>query len=134
MNKQLLLFPAILVFFTAISCLTLAETESALQSQSETGLEGVISVSPILGGPTRMGVSDSKPLASTAFVVKKGNRTVTSFSTDDQGRFHISLSPGHYTISTKDWKGVVGHYGPFEVDVAAGQVTKVQWNCDTGIR
>jgi hypothetical protein len=132
--NRLQLLPIILALFATFPCLVLAETESTLPSQAGTGLEGVISVSPILGGPTRMGVSDSKPLANTAFVVKKGNHTVTSFDTDDRGRFHISLPPGHYTISTKDSKGVVGHYGPFEVDIAAGQIKKVEWNCDTGIR
>ena len=59
---------------------------------------------------------------------------VASFTTDDQGRFRISLPPGRYRISKKDWKSRVGFYGPFEVDVAAGQVKKVQWNCDTGMQ
>jgi len=33
-----------------------------------------------------------------------------------------------------DWKSHVGHYGPFEVDVAAGQVKKVEWKCYTGMQ
>ncbi len=111
-----------------------AQTPSPLQPESGTGLEGVISVSPVQGGPSRMGVPDSRPLANTAFVVKKENRIVTSFNTDDQGGFRISLPSGHYAISMKDWKGVVGYYGPFEVDIAAGQIKKVQWKCDTGMR
>jgi hypothetical protein len=28
----------------------------------------------------------------------------------------------------------VGFYGPFEVEIAAGQIKKVQWNCDTGMQ
>ena len=28
----------------------------------------------------------------------------------------------------------VGRYGPFEADVTAGQMTKVEWRCDTGMR
>ena len=79
----------------------------------------MISVSAVHGGPSRLGVPDSRPLANTAFVVKKGNDTITSFTTDDQGGFRISLAAGHYTISRKDWEGRVGSYGPFEVDVAA---------------
>lgn len=81
-----------------------------------------------------MGVPDSRPLANTAFVVTQENRIVTSFNTDDEGGFRISLPSGHYAISMKDRTGVVGYYGPFEVDIAAGQITKVQWKCDTGIR
>jgi hypothetical protein len=81
-----------------------------------------------------MGVPDSSPLANTAFVVKKENRIVTSFNTDDQGGFRISLPSGHYAISLKDSKRAIGYYGPFEVDIAAGEIKKVQWTCDTGIR
>src|SRR5712692_3389026 len=129
MNKQHLL-PIVLVPLALFSCLASAET----QPEPGTGLEGVISISPIHGGPTRVGIPNSGPLANTAFVVKQGDRTVTTFTTDDQGRFRVSLPPGHYIISRKDGGGRIGRYGPFEVDVAAGQIKKVQWNCDTGMR
>jgi Prealbumin-like fold domain len=99
-----------------------------------TGLEGSISLHTVSGGPVRKGVPDSKPLANTTFVVMKGDNTVASFVTDEQGRFRISLPSGHYRISKKDWKSRVGYYGPFEVDIAAGRVRKVQWNCDTGMQ
>jgi hypothetical protein len=112
----------------------LAETQSTPKAEPETGLEGVIMVGPIQGGPTKQGVPDSRPLANTEFLVAKENSTVATFKTNDQGRFRISLPPGHYTISRKDWKASLGSYGPFEVDVTAGQIKSVQWNCDTGIR
>ena len=124
----------ILMLLTLFCGVIIAQTESPLQPEPGTGLEGVVSVRPIQGGPSRMGVPDSRPLANTAFVVKKGDRIVTSFNTDDQGRFRISLPSGHYVISLKDSKGVVGYYGPFEVDIAAGQIKNVEWMCDTGMR
>ena len=99
-----------------------------------TGLEGSISLHSISGGPVRQGVPDSRPLANTTFVVKKADLTVASFTTDDQGRFRISLPPGPYSVSKKDWTSRVGFYGPFEVDIAPEQVKKVQWNCDTGMQ
>jgi len=99
-----------------------------------TGLEGSISLHNISGGPVRQGVPDSKPLANTTFVVKKGDLMIASFTTDDQGRFQISLPSGHYSISKKDWKSRVGFYGPFEVEIAPGEIKKVQWNCDTGMQ
>ena len=99
-----------------------------------TGLEGSISLHTISGGPVRQGVPDSRPLANTTFVVKKADLTIASFTTDDQGRFRISLPPGHYSILKKDWKSRVGFYGPFEVDIAPDQVKKVHWNCDTGMQ
>jgi len=129
--RKLYPLPIFVVLLALFSRFVLAETPKA---ESETGLEGVISVSPIHGGPSREGVPDSGALANTAFVVEKKNDVVASFRTDDQGRFRVSLPPGHYTIAAKDRKGRIGSYGPFEVDVTAGQIKKVQWDCDTGMR
>jgi hypothetical protein len=126
--------PMLLVLFALFSRVVLAQPPSTPTPEPETGLEGVISLGPIHGGPSRQGVPDSRPLANTEFLVEKENGTVASFQTDDQGRFRISLPPGHYTISRKDWKASLGSYGPFEVDVVAGQIKRVQWDCDTGMR
>ncbi len=132
--RKLYPLPIFVVLLASFSRFVLAETESTPKPKAETGLEGVILVGPIHGGPSRQGVPDSGPLANTEFVVEKENSTVASFKTDDQGRFRISLPSGHYTISRKGWNAKIGSYGPFEVDVAAGQIKRVQWNCDTGIR
>jgi hypothetical protein len=133
LNKQQSL-ELLLILFALFSCVARAETQSMPSPEPGTGLEGSISLHSISGGPVRQGVPDSRPLANTTFVVKKADLTVASFTTDDQGRFRISLSPGHYSISKKDWKSRVGFYGPFEVDIAPDQVKKVQWNCDTGMQ
>jgi hypothetical protein len=133
LNKQqsLELFLILLALFCGFAR---AETQPTPSPEARTGLEGSISLHNISGGPVRQGVPDSKPLANTTFVVKKRDLTIASFTTDDQGRFQISLPSGHYSISKKDWKSRVGFYGPFEVEIAAGQIKKVQWNCDTGMQ
>ena len=113
-------------------CLLLGATLSA--SEPQTGIEGVITVAPVHGGPTRIGIPDSRALANMTFIAQKQNGTATSFTTDDQGRFRLSLEPGHYTVSLKEKKAGIGRYGPFEVDVVDGQMTKVEWRCDTGMR
>jgi hypothetical protein len=133
MRKPYALF-LLAVFLALFSRVVLAETQATPKAEPETGLEGVILVGPIQGGPTRQGVPDSRPLANIEFLVVKENSTVASFKTNDQGWFQISLPSGHYTVSRKDWKASIGSYGPFEVDVAAGQIKRVQWNCDTGMR
>jgi hypothetical protein len=112
----------------------LAAPMFASAADPATGLKGVITAGPVHGGPTRIGVPDSRPLANTTFIAENQKGTVISFSTDDQGRFHLSLEPGHYTVSLKEKRGGIGHYGPFEIDVIAGQMTKVEWHCDTGMR
>jgi hypothetical protein len=103
-------------------------------AQVGTGIEGVITISPIHGGPVRPGIPSSKPLANTPFSVSNETGTVTEFTTDDQGRFKVALPPGHYIVSKKGWQKGIGRYGPFDVDVAGGQVTKVEWRCDSGMR
>ena len=111
-------------------CASSGQTPSA----GESGIEGIITISPIQPGPTRIDAPGSKPLANTAFVVKNQKGEVTSFTTDDQGQFRIPLAPGHYNVSIKGRKSTIGRFGPFEVDVASGKMTKVQWECDSGIR
>ena len=103
-------------------------------SAGESGIEGIIAISPSQPGPSRSDASDSTPLSNTAFVVKDVKAEVTSFTTDDQGQFRVLLPPGHYTVSIKGRKMTIGHFGPFEVDVVSGKMTKVQWKCDSGIR
>lgn len=100
----------------------------------DTGIEGVISISPTHGGPIRRGEATSAPVRETEFVVHKGEETVATFKTDAAGKFRVSVPPGHYTVSRANWSARIGRYGPFEVDVAAGQVSKVQWMCDSGMR
>ena len=75
-------------------------------------------ISPAKPGPIRADAPGSMPLANATFVVEKNNAEMTSFITDDQGRFRVSLPPGHYKISLKGRKTTIGRFGPFEADVA----------------
>lgn len=118
----------------AMACFSSAQTQTTPAPEAPTGIEGVITVGPIHGGPARIGVPDSKPLANTIFVVENDKGALASFTTDGDGRFQISLAPGHYKVSRRDAQPKVGRYGPFDVDVAAGQMTKVAWSCDSGMR
>jgi hypothetical protein len=114
----------------------MAVSASAEQTRSggESGIDGVITISPANPGPIRADAAPSMPLANVTFAVEKNNGEVTSFITDDQGRFRMSLPPGHYKISLKGRKTTIGRFGPFEADVAPGKMTRVQWECDSGIR
>jgi hypothetical protein len=124
-------FRMILVLFVMSGCFSSGQTRSG----SGTGIEGVITFGPSQGGPIRADTPSSKPLANATFVVENEKRAkVASFTTDDQGRFRAPLTPGHYTVSKEGKKHGIGHYGPFDVDVLAGRMTRVEWECDTGIR
>jgi hypothetical protein len=112
-------------------CVSTGQTPSG----AEMGIEGVITFSPTQPGPIRAGAPGSKPLANTTFVVEneKGEEAA-SFTTDEQGQFRVPLPPGRYTVSKKGKRGGPGHYGPFDVSVLADKMTRVTWDCDTGIR
>jgi len=123
-------------FLIALAVLIMCAGFSSGQTQSgpATGIEGVITISPSQPGPTRADVPNSQALANAAFAVENQSGEVASFTTDDQGRFRMALAPGHYKVSLKGKTRSIGRFGPFEVDVVPGQVTKVQWQCDSGIR
>lgn len=121
---------ALMLLMMDVSFFAAAQTPSG----TETGIEGVITISPTQPGPARVDAPASAALSNTAFVVEKENAAVASFTTDDHGRFRIQLPPGHYKISIKGRKTTIGHFGPFEADVVADKMTGVQWNCDSGIR
>ena len=114
----------------------MAVCASAEQTPSggESGIEGIITISPARPGPIRADAPGSVPLANATFVVENNNAEVASFTTEDNGHFRAALPPGHYQISLKGRKSSIGRFGPFEVDVSAGKITTVQWECDSGIR
>lgn len=99
------------------------------------GIEGTIVVSPIRGGPIKK--DDERPnvapVPNAQFVVKAGDATVKSFTTDGEGRFQVALSPGHYVITPEAAPPNIGRWR-FEADVVAGQMTKVNWTADSGMR
>jgi|SRR5437870_11442737 len=123
-------FPIILMLLVTAPCVSPGQ----IPSGTETGIEGVITISPTQPGPIRADSPGSKPLANVTFAVENETGEAASFTTDDQGHFRTSVPPGHYKVSIKGRKSSIGHFGPFEVDVAPGKMTKVQWECDSGIR
>ena len=100
-------------------------------AEAESGIEGEITLSPIHGGPSQVGVPDSKALANAEFKVENESGGVAEFITDDAGRFHLSLPPGHYTVSLKNIRIL---RSPNQVIVTAGQVTTADLVFDNGIR
>ena len=128
-------YPALLAISLLAVCESaLAESSPAPSSAPDTGVEGVITISPVRGGPSRDGEEQSAPLARKEFVVRQGERVVASFMTDDEGRFRVALPPGRYEVVAQGKRPRIGSWGPFAVEVVAGEMTKVNWNCDSGMR
>lgn len=116
---------------TLFSFTAVAETPRPQTS----GIEGSVVVAPIRGGPIRK--DDERPnvapVHDTQFVVKTGDATVKTFTTDSDGRFQVELPPGHYVIEREGAAPKVGRWR-FEADVVAGEMTKVNWTADSGMR
>jgi Carboxypeptidase regulatory-like domain len=128
------LFSRLLIILASVAaCAVLLAVRLAAKPAS--GIEGAITIAPWHAGPVRVDEPSAKPLANATFVVQTEMDTVASeFTTDAQGRFRVSLAPGRYKVSLKNRSSSIGKYGPFEVDVTAGRMTTVQWQCDSGMR
>lgn len=106
---------------------------SAHAADTGTGIEGVISIGPTHGGPIRQDEPPTNPLPNKDFVAGNDQHAaIASFKTDEKGRFRLSLAPGKYSISLKE-KTRFPRCGPFQVEVVAGKMTKVTWECDSGL-
>jgi hypothetical protein len=113
-----------------LSMTAVAETPSPGTS----GIEGTIVVSPTRPGPNRKEEGPSvAPVRNAQFAIKAGDATVKTFATDGEGRFQVALPPGHYVIVREGAPPRIGRWR-FEADVVAGQVTKVNWTADSGMR
>src|SRR5262249_26792746 len=117
---RLRVFPTILALMTMAACAYADQSPSG----AETGIEGVITISPTQAGPVRDDSPASKALANATFAVENEKGEVASLITDGQGHFRTVVPPGHYKVSMKGRKSSIGRFGPFEVDVVAGKMTQ----------
>ena len=124
-------FPSIVgATLVTLFCMTaVAETSPPATS----GIEGTIVVSPARPGPITKDGPSVAPVPNVQFLVKAGDATVKTFTTDGQGRFQVDLPPGHYVIAREGALPRIGRWH-FEAEVVAGKMTKVNWTADSGMR
>jgi hypothetical protein len=127
-RRKVPLFLALLLTYGSVS-------SGQMEPDRVTGIEGVITVSPTRPGPIRAGsdIPNAAPLPNAVFSVGNEKGVVTSFTTDSEGRFRVSLKPGHCVIVLAEHR-FPRPCGPFEIDVESAKMTKVEWRCDTGMR
>jgi hypothetical protein len=97
------------------------------------GIEGTVLVSPSRPGPITKDGPSVAPARNVQFVVKAGDATVKTFTTDGEGRFQVALPPGRYIILREDAGARIGRWR-FEADVVPGEMTRVNWTADSGMR
>src|SRR5437764_13487798 len=127
-STKLCLFLALIITYGSMS-------PGQIEPDRGPGIEGVIPVSPPRPGPIRAGsdIPNAAPLPNAVFSVENEKGKVTSFTTDNQRRFRVSLKRGHYVIALAEHR-FPRPCGPFESDVESAKMTKVEWRCDTGMR
>jgi hypothetical protein len=97
------------------------------------GIEGTVLVSPSRPGPITKDGPSVAFAQNVQFLVKAGDVTVKTFTTDGDGGFQVALPPGHYVILREGAGARIGRWR-FEADVVAGEMTKVNWTADSGMR
>jgi hypothetical protein len=97
------------------------------------GLRGVAFVGPQCPVEVEGSPCPDAPFAGEVRVTR-GDDVVAQVSTDDQGRFEVSLDPGIYTITAVIDAGGPPSAVPQEVTVAQDRFTDVQLEVDSGIR
>jgi hypothetical protein len=101
-------------------------------------LEGVLLLAPA-GLETAPAVRAEGERAERAIagheirVLDQDGRAVARLETDAQGRFHIELAPGSYRLVTAPLPGMLAGEGD-ELEVQAGEISRVELRIDTGVR
>src|ERR1700730_12570039 len=90
-------FSSVAATLIALACMTAAAETTPAPVMSR--IEGTIVVSPTRPGPIRKDEEPRvAPVSNAPFVVKAGDTTVKTFTTDGEGRFQVALPAGHYVI------------------------------------
>ena len=124
----------IFLWFAALSLMSLSIFADAQSPAPTSGIEGTVTISPIHGGPSKLGEVDSAPMANTSFRVAAAGNVVTTFKTDAKGYFKIGLPPGRYEIRIEQPLMKGRGCALSDIEVAAGAFKMVQINCDSGMR
>jgi hypothetical protein len=74
-----------------------------------------------------------RPLAATVQAQDRSGRQVAATSTDGSGRYRLALPPGSYTLTASTGRALP-RCPPVGVTVGTGAPTRVDVDCDTGIR
>ena len=128
--------PSRLWLLTAIAAILLSTAAACASgpagtSQTDSGIRGIITYGPTCPVQRVGGPSCVRPY-STEVTVQQNGRTVTTFHSAANGSFHVSLSPGTYTLTST--KAGLPFLRPLDVIVKAHSFTTVTVEFDSGIR
>lgn len=108
--------------------------------ETKSGIEGQALLGPVCPGPQIAGGPEAtrctdKPYQATFQVLNERGKVVTTFQTDENGRFEVALSPGTYTLVPEtNPNAVFPRAGTQTVTVNDNELTQITISFDTGIR
>jgi hypothetical protein len=101
-----------------------------LPGDGRSGIEGVVLLGPACPVERIDDPCPDKPIQATV-AVKRNEQLVARFSSDDQGKFRVTLEAGTYRLESV---AVLPRGIPSTVTVSAGQFRKIVVQYDSGIR
>jgi len=123
--------PAPTPFATVTPSATPAATPTPPQAGA-TGIEGLVTVGPTCPVERPESPCPDRPLAAR-ITIWRGDTQVAEIRSGDDGRFLVLLRPGDYRI-VGETEGTFPRGTTVEVTVAAGRLTQVLLQYDSGIR
>jgi len=107
---------------------------SGMVAAMDTGLTVQVYRGPITP-LTRIGVDNAAPVdRAVVRVLDHTGHEIKRGTTNTQGETHLALKPGQYTVQVMGCGEMRYLPEPETVTVSAQKLTKIRFDCDTGIR
>lgn len=115
-----------------VLCVALLSSCSSGPRSTTSGIDGLVQIGPTCPVQRADEPCPDKPFATRIRVVADG-RLVTTVTSGADGRFHVTLDPGRYTLEPEAKPGPPSA-GPVDVTVKADTFEQVTITFDSGIR
>jgi hypothetical protein len=114
---------------------SLLEYVSAEVSAAESGVTGIVTISPARPGPAIAGEANSRPFASAEVQLRDAHGAIVGrTNTDSKGNFRIPAPGGQYQVRVDTHGALFPRCQPESAQIAEAQLTRVEISCDSGMR
>ncbi len=117
------------------AALSLLACVSSRVSAEESGISGVVTVTPARPGPQRAGAPGGKPLVGADVQIRDAGGAIAGRATTDaDGAFRILTPSGAYQLHLDVQGAKFPRCSRQNVQVEAGRMAHVDVTCDSGMR
>jgi hypothetical protein len=108
---------------------------SAEVSAAESGVTGIVTVSPTRPGPQVAGEASWRPFADAEVQLRDAHGAIVGrTNTDSKGNFRILAPSGQYQVRIDTHGALFPRCQPESAQVAEAQLAHVEISCDSGMR